>query len=70
MFISAMCSNDNQRLLFCVFEGPISTTITFQPEEAQDAIRQMQKELSRLEKIAALQAIRDEADKALSEVSA
>lgn len=61
---------DNTDVIMGIWHGHVSTTVRLTPAETVALIRDLRKELDRIEKIAALQAIRDEADKALSEVAA
>ena len=63
-------TQENTDVIMGIWFGPVSTSIRMTPAETNALIRDLRKELDRIDKIAALQAIRDEAEKALSEVAA
>lgn len=70
MNISTTTSKDNKRVLFCTWEGPVSTTLSFTAEQTREAIAELSRELAVIEKCAKLEAVRAKAEQLLAEEAA
>jgi len=67
MNISTTTSSDNKRVIFSVWNGPVSTTLSFTADEAREAIAEIQRELDVVNHCAKLEAVREKAEQLLAE---
>jgi len=63
-------SSDNKRIIFSVWNGPVSNTVTFSPEEAKAAIADIQREIAVIDHCVKLEAIRAKAEQLIAEEAA